>query len=142
MARLESCNPAADSDRPSRISLNAMRSRRYWAHATVALYPYDDNLINRSKQSVKLLELMASGCAIVASDVGDIRRIGGKGLSVVQPGDATAFSAKILRLIDDPLLSRSVWDEWRSERSSIFAIDRLADRLSQSLRAKRCKLRW
>jgi glycosyltransferase involved in cell wall biosynthesis len=97
--------------------------------ATVALYPYDDNLINRSKQSVKLLELMAAGCAIVASDVGDIRRVGGAGLSVVQPGDARSFAATILRLIDDSQRSSRL-GRMAQERSALFGIDRLADRLS------------
>ena len=39
--------------------------------ASIAIYPYSDSLIARSKQSVKLLELMAAGVPVIASDVGD-----------------------------------------------------------------------
>lgn len=93
--------------------------------ATIALYPYDDNLINRSKQSVKLLELMASGCAIVASDVGDIRRIGGAATTIVKPGDAGAFAAAALELINAPTRAAALGRLAR-DRAQAFHIDRLA----------------
>ena len=42
----------------------------YFGAAQVALYPYDDTLINRTKCSAKLVELMAAGVPVVASRVG------------------------------------------------------------------------
>ena len=96
--------------------------------ATIALYPYDDNLINRSKQSVKLLELMASGCAIVATDVGDIRRVGGAAIRTAPAGDAAAFADAVVELCNDAqqAAERGRLAQVRAER---FTIERLAQRL-------------
>ncbi|MCO5177076.1 MAG: glycosyltransferase family 4 protein [Thermomicrobiales bacterium] len=70
--------------------------------ADITIYPYLDSLITRSKQSVKLLELMASGCAVVASDVGDVPAVLGDA-GVLLPGhDPATFAAEVARLIDAP----------------------------------------
>ncbi len=42
----------------------------YFTAANVALHLYDDTLINRTKCSVKLLDLLTAGVAVVASQVG------------------------------------------------------------------------
>lgn len=79
--------------------------------ASVAVYPYEDSLITRSKQSVKLLELMASGCAVVASDVGEIPTVLGSSGVRVPSCDPGAFAHATSRLLDNPkqaaTLSRS-----------------------------------
>jgi glycosyltransferase involved in cell wall biosynthesis len=41
------------------------------ANCDVAIHPFDDNLVNRAKCSVKLLELMATGIPIVTTTVGE-----------------------------------------------------------------------
>ena len=98
------------------------------SQSSIALYPYDDNLINRSKQSVKLLELMAAGCAVVASDVGDILRTGGEAVLAVQPGDAAAFASAVHRLTLES--GRTVEFGKRARtRAGEFTIERLAERL-------------
>lgn len=97
--------------------------------ATIALYPYDDNLINQSKQSVKLLELMASGNAIVASDVGDIRRIAGNSVIAVRAGDAETFASEVVRLIENPGLARELSKRAR-QRVERFTMSRLAETLT------------
>lgn len=104
------------------------------SRTSIALYPYDDNLINRSKQSVKLLELMAAGCAVVASDVGDIRRTGGDAVLAVPPGDAEAFTSAVHGLIAEP--ARAVEFGRRARiRAGEFTIERLAERLHDVYRA-------
>jgi glycosyltransferase involved in cell wall biosynthesis len=73
------------------------------AGADVALYPFDDTLVNRSKSSVKLLELLAAGLPVVASAVGQNAEVivdGQSGL-LVAPGDAAAFAAAVSDLLDD-----------------------------------------
>ena len=73
------------------------------AGADVALYPFDDTLVNRSKSSVKLLELLAAGLPVVASVVGQNAEVivdGQSGL-LVAPGDAAAFAAAVSDLLDD-----------------------------------------
>lgn len=45
----------------------------YFTAGDVALYPFDDNLINRTKCPAKLTELLAAGMPVVADSVGQIR---------------------------------------------------------------------
>ena len=66
--------------------------------ASIAIFPYESSLLTMAKQSVKLLELMAARCAIVASDVGDVAGVLG-GTGVTLPGaDPLAFAAVVGRL--------------------------------------------
>lgn len=75
-----------------------------FARADLALYPFDDTLVNRSKASVKLLELMAAGLPVVASAVGQNAEVIQDGRSgvLVPPGDAAAFARAVLDLLADP----------------------------------------
>jgi glycosyltransferase involved in cell wall biosynthesis len=70
--------------------------------ATLAIHPYEDTLVTRAKQSVKLLELMAAGCPVVASDVGDVApTLGAAG--VLLPGaDPTTFARAVAQLLRAP----------------------------------------
>jgi len=70
--------------------------------ADIAIYPYSDTLISRSKNSVKLLELMAGGCAIVAADVGDVPAVGGDAIVVSASSDPQSFARVTLQLVRDP----------------------------------------
>jgi glycosyltransferase involved in cell wall biosynthesis len=72
--------------------------------ADIAVVPYPD--LNRDLwlSPLKLYEYMASGNAIVASAVGQVANViqdGGNGL-LIPPGDATAMTAALKRLIGDP----------------------------------------
>jgi len=42
----------------------------YFVQANVAIYPFDDTLINRTKCSVKLIDLLSAGVPVVADAVG------------------------------------------------------------------------
>jgi glycosyltransferase involved in cell wall biosynthesis len=75
----------------------------YFAQADVALYPFDDTLINRAKCAFKLLDLMAAGVPVVAEAVGQNAvtvEHGASGL-LVPSGDGAAFAAAVLHLLDD-----------------------------------------
>ncbi|MEZ4522270.1 MAG: glycosyltransferase family 4 protein [Thermomicrobiales bacterium] len=96
--------------------------------ATVAIYPYEDNLINRSKQSVKLLELMASGCAVVASDVGDIKRVGGDTVIAVDGQDPRAFASAVVQILHNREGASHLGARAR-ERAARFTVERMATRL-------------
>ncbi len=76
----------------------------YFAQADVAVYPFDDTLINRSKCAVKLLDLMAAGVPVVAEAVGQNAVTIEHGVSglLVPPGDEAVFAAAVTRLLDDP----------------------------------------
>ena len=81
----------------------------YFAAADVAIYPYDDILINRTKCSVKLIDLMAAGVPVVADDVGQNREYIVHGVSglLVPAGETNTFAASVVRLLRDCLLYTS-----------------------------------
>lgn len=75
----------------------------YFATADVAIYPYDDTLINRAKCSAKLIQLMAAGLPVVADDVGqngEYIEHGTSGL-LVPPGDSETFARSVIELLQD-----------------------------------------
>jgi glycosyltransferase involved in cell wall biosynthesis len=79
-----------------------MRLPAILASADVAIYPFDDSLVTRSKNSVKLLELMAAGCATIASDVGDVARVlRGDGI-LISGADPAAFASATVNLLRCP----------------------------------------
>ncbi len=75
----------------------------YFARADVAIYPFDDTLINRTKCAVKLLDLMAAGVPVVAEAVGQNAEMIEHGVSglLVPPDDGAALAAVVIRLLDD-----------------------------------------
>ena len=80
-----------------------------FSQADVAIYPFDDTLINRAKCAVKLLDLLTAGVPVVAEAVGQNRemiRHNDTGW-LVPPGDEAAFAEGILRLLEEqPLRER------------------------------------
>jgi glycosyltransferase involved in cell wall biosynthesis len=73
------------------------------SQAAVAIYPFDDRLVNRAKCPVKLLDLLQLGIPVVAEAVGEIReavRHGETGI-LVEPGDVTAFGEAVVRVLQD-----------------------------------------
>jgi glycosyltransferase involved in cell wall biosynthesis len=83
--------------------LDPLRADELFGQAMLALYPFDDTLVNRSKSSAKLLELMAAGLPVVAEAVGEISEVIRHGESgmLVPPGDLDAFAAAAADLLDD-----------------------------------------
>jgi glycosyltransferase involved in cell wall biosynthesis len=68
----------------------------------IALYPFDDNLINRARCSVKFLELMLAERPIVAEAVGELCEYlrHGEGGFLTPTGDEAAFAAATTKLIE------------------------------------------
>jgi glycosyltransferase involved in cell wall biosynthesis len=81
----------------------------YFAQADVAIYPFDDTLVNRAKCAAKLRDLLAAGVPVVAEAVGQNReyvRHDETGL-LVESGDVEAFASAVVRLLEDaPLRER------------------------------------
>jgi glycosyltransferase involved in cell wall biosynthesis len=78
----------------------------YLAAADVAIYPYRDTLVNRAKCSIKILEYMAMGKAIVTTRVGqnlEYLEHGRSGI-LAEPGDTNAFARALIDLLADPAL--------------------------------------
>lgn len=80
------------------------RLRAFMTAGDVAIYPFADTLVNRTKAIVKLMDLLANGIAVVADSVGQIReyiRDGANGM-LVAPNDVEGFARRVVELLNDP----------------------------------------
>jgi glycosyltransferase involved in cell wall biosynthesis len=109
---------------------------QYFATADVAIYPYDDTLINRAKCSVKLIDLMAAGLPIVADDVGQNSVYIEHGTSgfLVEPGDTAAFAGTVTRLLQDLSLRERLGEGAQQRVRQHFTWDRLVDNVEAAYR--------
>ncbi|MDQ2784974.1 MAG: glycosyltransferase family 4 protein [Chloroflexota bacterium] len=90
--------------------------------ADVAILPFDDTLINRAKSSVKTLDLLAAGQAIIATAVGEntsVIRHNETGL-LTPPGDVAALVNAVVTLLANPERARALGDAaqeraWREQ---------------------------
>jgi glycosyltransferase involved in cell wall biosynthesis len=98
-----------------------------FARTSVAIYPFDDTLINRTKCAVKLIDLLAAGVPVVADAVGqNVEYIQHNETGVVVPcGDVEAMAQAVIELLRDPdraarlgagaargVRERFSWDRW------------------------------
>jgi len=73
----------------------------YIAAADICVAPFKDTAVTRCKSPLKIVEYMAMGKAIVASNVGEVRKmLGGVGI-LVGPGDFHLLAEGILTLLKD-----------------------------------------
>jgi len=91
----------------------------YFAASDVAIYPYDDTLINRTKCSAKLIELLAAGLPVVADRVGQNREYIKDGVSgILVANRMDSYADAVVRLLSDAeLRSRLGAAAQRSVRS-------------------------
>ena len=76
----------------------------YISAADICVAPFRDTKVTRCKSPLKIVEYLASGKAIVASNVGEVRKmVGGVGI-LVEPGNFYSLSAGMLRLLNDSKL--------------------------------------
>jgi glycosyltransferase involved in cell wall biosynthesis len=104
-----------------------------FALTDVALYPFDDTLLNRTKCPMKLMDLQAAGIAVVADAVGQIAETvesGRTGL-LVPPGDEQAFIEALLLLLESPQRCRAMGMTAKASISRRFDWDRLS-RMAES----------
>jgi glycosyltransferase involved in cell wall biosynthesis len=75
----------------------------YLGAADVALFPYNDTLVNRCKCSAKLIELLAAGVPVVADDVGQNREyiVHGETGVLVPCGEVQAMAGALTALLGD-----------------------------------------
>lgn len=94
----------------------------YLSVGDVAYYPMDDNLINRASGSMKLLELLVAGRAVVTDAVGETREVLEDRRSgwLTSAGDIPAQVEALVTLLQSPEMRRSlgeaarrrVWQEY------------------------------
>ena len=95
----------------------------YLAAADVAIYPYRDTLVNRAKCSIKILEYMAMGKAIVTSRVGqNIEYIeNGESGILAEPGDVDSFANGLMAVLTDPSLAHRLGAQARERIEQSFS---------------------
>jgi glycosyltransferase involved in cell wall biosynthesis len=77
---------------------------QYIAAADICVAVFQDNDITRCKSPLKIAEYLASGKAIVASDVGEVRHMVLDVGMLVKPGDIRDTAEKIIRLLKNEKL--------------------------------------
>jgi glycosyltransferase involved in cell wall biosynthesis len=105
-----------------------------FAQAAVAIYPFDDTLVNRAKCAVKLCDLLAAGVPVVAEAVGQNReyiRHGETGL-LVEPGDVEAFADGAVRLLKDVSLRERLGVAAARDLRERFAWERLVETVERA----------
>ncbi len=100
---------------------------RHLALARVAIYPFDDTLLNRCKCAVKLIDLLGAGVPVVADRVGQNAEYILDGVSglLVAPGDTPAFVGATVRLLRDAGLAAQLGRAARQRMRDQFAWQRL-----------------
>jgi glycosyltransferase involved in cell wall biosynthesis len=108
---------------------------KYLALADMAIYPFDDTLLNRSKCPGKLIELMEAGKPIVAHAVGQIKEYIEDETSgiLVRSNDDHNFSAQILRLLSDNSLRKKLSDNAKVQITTRFSWDDIMRTVEQAL---------
>lgn len=98
------------------------------ASADIALAPMDDTLINRTRCSVKLLELMLAGLPIVAGRVGEVAAYIQDGVNglLVPPSDAAALAHAVVQLIGNAALRTRLGNAAREHVCTAYRWERLA----------------
>jgi glycosyltransferase involved in cell wall biosynthesis len=96
--------------------------------ATVAIYPFDDTLLNRAKCAVKLTELLRAGVPVVAEAVGQNAEYIAHGESglLVRAGDEPAFVQAVARVLNDAALRERLGAGAQARMQTYFRWDKLA----------------
>lgn len=98
------------------------------AAADVAIYPFDDTLVNRCKCPAKLAELAAAGVPVVAEAVGENREyvVHGETGALTPSGDAEAMASWCVRLLGDRDLRERLGEAARRRMREAYAWPSLA----------------
>ncbi|MDX9955080.1 MAG: glycosyltransferase family 4 protein [Anaerolineae bacterium] len=134
LARQAGWQVTEGEDAPPTADLNyagwveAERLPQVFAQAQVALYPFDDTLINRSKCPVKLLDLLAAGLPVVGEAVGQLQEyiVPSQTGLLVSPGDTEAFTQAILALLADTTTAQALGARAAAHVQAHFSWDVLA----------------
>ena len=98
----------------------------YLAAADVAVYPYRDSLVNRAKCSIKVLEYMTAGKAIITHRVGQNTEYleNGRSAILAEPGDVGAFAEGLLAVLTDRAFAERLGQEAATRIQRWFTWDR------------------
>ena len=105
-----------------------------FARADVALYPFDDTLLNRTKCAVKLIDLLAAGVPVVADAVGqntEYIRHNETG-TLVPSGDVMAMAEAVTALLNERRRARALGGAAARDVRTRFGWDRLAESVERA----------
>jgi glycosyltransferase involved in cell wall biosynthesis len=99
----------------------------------VAIYPFDDNLVNRAKCPAKLTEILRAGVPVVADGVGQIAEYidNGKSGILCDPGQWREMADRVVALLQDPGKRRSLGGAGRRSLLDNFNWRRFAVQLHE-----------
>lgn len=102
---------------------------RCFAAADLAIYPFDDTLVNRTKCPVKLMDLLAAGIPVVGDAVGQIAEVIVPGQTgfLVHSTEALSFGEAILDLLASPERLADMQKAAREDIVTRYAWTRLAE---------------
>ena len=105
-----------------------------FAQVDVAIYPFDDTLVNRAKCAVKLLDLLAAGVPVVAEAEGQNRETirHGKTGWLAEPGDVEGFAGAVVRLLEDAPLRERLGSAAARDVRKRFAWERLVEKVERA----------
>jgi glycosyltransferase involved in cell wall biosynthesis len=111
----------------------------YLAAADAAIYPYRDTLINRAKCSIKILEYMAMGKAIVTHRVGQNIEYLEHGRSgfLAEPGNTRQFAEGLVSVLSDRELAKRLGYQARQRIETEFNWAQKSETAEQAYRLAR-----
>ena len=105
-----------------------------FARADVAIYPFDDTLLNRTKCAVKLIDLLRMGVPVVADTVGqnvEYIRHNETGL-LVPSGDVLAMADAVVALLTDRARAKSLGESAARDMRARFGWNRLVENVERA----------
>jgi len=102
---------------------------KYLAAANIAVACFENNEITRCKSPLKIVEYLAAGKAIVASDTGDVKKMVGDAGILVKAGDADALAKGIQILLRNKKLRKALEKKARKRAEEEYNWDVTADNL-------------
>jgi glycosyltransferase involved in cell wall biosynthesis len=114
--------------------VEADRLPGYFAASDVAIFPYDNTLINRTKCSAKLTDLLAAGVPVVADDVGQNGEyiVDGETGLLVTPENDEEFADAVVHLLADPDLRTRLGTAAARRMQEYFAWDKLVEEVEKA----------
>ena len=108
-----------------------------FARADVAIYPFDDTLLNRTKCAVKLIDLLAAGVPVVADAVGqNVEYVRHNETGILVPaGDVTAMADAAVALLNERRRARILGGSAARDVRERFGWNRLVEAVERAYAA-------
>jgi glycosyltransferase involved in cell wall biosynthesis len=108
---------------------------KYLAVGDVAVYPFDDTLLNRAKCPGKLVELMLAGKAIVAERVGQIAEyiVHEESGLLVRRGDVEGFASAVVKILKDKNLQVKLGRNAQKRAREVFDWEKLSENVEKAI---------